>query len=310
MKKYVLAIVALSATIAMSAQTSEVSVSDAATTEKGYQHHFGIGVRGGISGSLQTFGGDLLVWNGRNHIGAVAALDLEYTFLSKLKTNSKVLLGVRSGLSAVYSYNYLTATTMVDQYNVTDNESKLNTILYTVSAQNFREDQSQVMVELPVLLALRTLDGFVFYTGLKFNMPVYGWYKSNYKNPDITAYYTELGVEERNQKVTGVLTEMAPQVDTKLRIPWLNVLWNVELGYEWTLKNGDGLALTVYGDAPLLSMNQRVSPNYCHFIQVGAPKAGGPEIYTNSISNSNGRYMSFMDFGLKLTYDFSFKGRK
>jgi len=162
------------------------------------------------------------------------------------------------------------------------------------------------MVEVPVLLSLRHQCGFVFATGPKVNIPVMGRYTSSYTNPDINAHFVELGVDMRNKQVTGKLDEPAPQADSKLRTNKMNILWDLELGYEWKLKNQDGLALSVFGDAPFAYFGYQTGGYNTHFIEVGAPKAGGPDIKTNSIQNSYGTGMSYWDVGLKLTYYINF----
>jgi len=268
-------------------------------------HRIGIGLRGGGATFFQKVDKNLPMIDGRSKLGGMAALDLEYMFLRTLKNNPAVDLGVRTGVSVVAAQGGINAKNLMDNYLVTDNETPCNHIIYSVEATNIKETNCQLMVEIPVLLALRHQSGLIFTTGPKFNVPVLSSYKTSYTNPDITAYFVELGVAERNQVVTGKLTNVAPQADKKLRTNKLNILWDMELGYEFALKNGDGLALSAFIDATLAYFGYETGNYNSHFIQVGAPKAGGPEIKTNSIMNSYGTGMSYLDFGAKLTYYFN-----
>jgi len=266
-------------------------------------HSLSLGVRLGGSSFLPVIK-DVAVMNGRRYVGGEAALDINCMWY--LKNNPSIQLGLRTGVNLVYAHSGMKIESLGDAYLTADNETPQNAILYSVEAQRVKESQSQFQMEIPVLFALRTQEGFVFYTGPKFNMPLYGWYKTTYSNPYIEAYYVDLGVAEVNQVVTGRLNGVAPQGDKKLRTPAMNLLWNMELGYEWHLKNGDGLSLTVFGDAPLTAAGYKAGDRATHFISVDAPKAGGPAIKTYSISNSYGRNMSFLDFGVKVSYNFSF----
>jgi len=274
------------------------------------QHRFGIGLRVGGASFMQKLSKDLSIVNGKNHIGLMTAVDLEYAWLRTLKSNPKVALGIRTGVSVNFANSSISAAEVTDSYIVTDNEYPCNNILYTVDAQQVKEKQSQFMVEVPVLFALRHQSGFVFATGPKVNIPVLGRYTTTYSNPNIKAHYIERGVDMLNKVVTGRLDGVALQSDRQLKTNKMNLLWDLELGYEWALNNGDGISLTAFGDAPLGYIGYEPGNFNTHMIEVGVPKAGGPEIKTNSLMNSYGEEMGYWDFGVKVTYYLCFDGKK
>jgi len=270
------------------------------------EHRFGIGLRGGLASLCQKM--DDRVANGKCNLGGEGALDLEYTYLSQTLNSGVCQLGLKTGVSLSIGSNTVTADGALTGYSMKDIDGR--DITYLNSAYSITEYDTQLMVEIPLMFALRGTKGFSFAIGPKLGIPVAGWYVLNYRSPIIDCYYHKTGVHEINEVVTGQLKEVATSKDNKLRTATFNLMMASEIGYEWALKNGDGLGLLVYGGYYVVSGYKLNSdPTQC-FIYVDGPKAGGPTITGNALMNDCGSNMGYMSAGLKLTYQFSFPKNK
>lgn len=264
----------------------------------------GIGLRGGVSSLNQK---SAYIKRINRTVGGEGGIDIEFTHLWKSSQDAPDWqLGIKTGLNILYGSNTVKSDSVAQIQCLIDKEG--NPIIYNYLATNVKESDRQLMLEIPLLFAMRHRSGFVANYGIKLNLPINGWYTINYQNPEITAYYTQLGVTETNEVVTGKLSETAPQQNNRLRTARLNLMFGLELGYEWTLKNNDALSLCAYTDISLASIYSKADGTET-FISIDSPKAGGPTIYSNSIINAMGTDMGYFDAGIKLVYSFRMSNR-
>jgi len=264
------------------------------------EHRFGIGVRAGLASLMQEMGEQAV--NFKRELGGGAGIDLEYTYLSR-EIGGRCQLGVKTGVSLAFAGNRISADTMANTYNVLDSRSEQLT--YNVNATVVRENNYKLMVEIPILFALRSKEGITFAFGPKINIPVCGWFKTTYQNSNIDVYFQREGVHEINEVVTGKLDGVAPTKNNQLRTSKLNLMLMAELGYEWSLSNGNTLGLMAYGEGPFAG-DYMTGNGSEPIIQIEGPKAGGPDIYTGSMMNASGRWMSYFSAGIKVAYHFCF----
>ena len=121
---------------------------------------------------------------------------------------------------------------------------------YTLKADEVREHDGQLQLEVPLMFSMIHENGLFLNVGPKFMIPVYTPYKQNITNPDINAYFPAEGVNVSNEVITGYLkdnqlTNAGTDNGNQFSI---NVMVTAELGYEWTLKSGNSLGLGAYAN--------------------------------------------------------------
>jgi hypothetical protein len=74
---------------------------------------------------------------------------------------------------------------------------------YTLKADEVKENDGQIQMEIPLMFSLITRKGFFFNIGPKFMLPLYTPYNQHIDNPQINAYFPEEGVTVENARITG-----------------------------------------------------------------------------------------------------------
>lgn len=257
---------------------------------------FTIGARAGAASMLQK-----TVNDAKGHFGFDVLLDLQYAHYWIQKHDHKV--GIILGLSAGYVQNHLTADATHQQYTLTDPDGWK--AQYDVKADNIRETDRQVQLEVPVMFSLLTHKGFFMNLGPRFFLPVYTPYSQKLENPNINAYFEYTDVTVSNEVITGLAKEndllSKGKTNNKLK---LNITLGLELGYEWQLKHGNSLDLGAYANYGLYSMfkNDNAS-DQSPLIQV--TPAIPSTVSVQAASDTWTQKMGFVDVGLKLAYHFN-----
>lgn len=255
-----------------------------------------IGARAGAASMLQK-----TVNDAKSHFGFDVLLDLQYAHYWIQKRDHKV--GIILGLSAGYVQNRLTADATHQQYTLTDPDGWK--AQYDVKADNIRETDRQVQLEIPVMFSLLTHKGFFMNLGPRFFLPVYTPYSQKLENPNINAYFEYTDVTVSNEVITGLAKEndllSKGKTNNKLK---LNITLGLELGYEWTLKHGNSFGLGAYANYGLYSMfkNDNAS-DQAPLIQV--TPAIPSTVSVQAASDMWTQKMGFVDVGLKLAYHFN-----
>jgi len=293
-------------------QNVELAKGDSIHSKQNFKHgydRFTIGLRGGASALLHK------VEQGNWICGGDVLLDLQYAHYWT-KDGRPVDLGLIVGLGLGYSQSGM-KTDVNTQQTVLDNSNPKFPmhIDYTVRADEVKENDGQLQMEIPLMFSLITQKGFFFNIGPKFMLPLYTPYKqtiSNNENTYISAYFQEIGVPVTNEVITGVLaedqyTKRASDNGNQFSI---NIMLGAELGYEWVLNSGNSFGLGVYA-------------NYCVFNSFKNEAEQKPLIEVTPPDNSNAAIvdvhsatktyatgLGYFDAGLKLAYHFNFPKKR
>ena len=271
---------------------------------RGY-NRFTIGLRGGASALLHN------VDNGKWICGGDAILDLQYAHYWR-KENRPVDLGLIIGLGLGYSQsgmkaNVNTQTTYEDKSDPTFPMH----VDYNVRADEVKEADGQLQLEIPIMFSLISEGGIFFNIGPKFMLPVYTPYKqtiSNNENTYIAAYFQEISVPVTNEVITGMLAEdqyVTKATDNGNQFS-INIMLGAELGYEWTLKSGNSFGLGVYANYCVFNSFKNNTDNI-PLIEVTPPQ--GDEVASVDVHSATKTYakgLGYFDAGLKLAYHFNF----
>ena len=295
---------AIQDSIAAAEQAKGDSIHSKQNFKHGYDR-FTIGLRGGASALLHK------VDQGNWLCGGDGVLDLQYAHYWA-KDGRPVDLGLIVGLGLGYSQSGMHAN--VDDQMVYEDKTDPTFPMhvdYTIHADDVKESDGQLQLEIPIMFSLITQRGFFFNLGPKFMLPLYTPYKqtiSNNENTNITAYFEEIGVPVTNEIITGALAE--DQYTTKASDNGnqfsINIMLGAELGWEWTLKSGNSFGLGVYANYCLYNSFKNNTENI-PLIQVTPPQGDDVAIVNvNSATKTYANGLGFFDAGLKLAYHFNF----
>ncbi len=258
---------------------------------------FTLGVRGGAAGLLHN------VERGKWNCGFDALLDLQYAHYWA-KEGRPVDLGLIVGLGIGYSQSGMQAA--VDTaYTVSTVDGDIN---YTLKADQVKENDGQIQLEVPIMFSLIHESGFFFNIGPKFMIPVYTPYNQKITNPQINAYFPAEGVNVSNEVITGFLkdNQLATKGTDNGNQFAINVLVTAELGYEWTLKSGNSFGLGAYANYCVYNTfaNKTTAKS---LMDVTAPTASSvASVDVLSATKTYAKGLGYFDAGLKLAYHFNF----
>ena len=287
----------------------EAAKGDSIKSQQKFRHgydRFTIGVRGGASALLHD------VKLGNWMCGYDALLDLQYAHYWT-KDGRPVDLGIITGIGIGYSASGMKAAV---NSNMTVKDNDGDTINYTIKADEIKENDGQIQLEIPLMFSLIHESGFFFNIGPRFMLPVYTPYNqkiSDNKNTYIDAYFKSTGVNVTNKDITGVLAESdykSKGTDNGNQFAF-NLMLGAELGYEWILKSGNSLGLGVYGNYCVFSTFKNGSTSTDPLIQVTPPTgASTAQVEVLSATKTYAEKLGFFDAGVKLAYHFNFPKKK
>ena len=244
--------------------------------------------------------------------GYDALLDLQYAHYWT-KDGRPVDLGIITGIGIGYSASGMKAAV---NSNMTVKDNDGDTINYTIKADEIKENDGQIQLEIPLMFSLIHESGFFFNIGPRFMLPVYTPYNqkiSDNKNTYIDAYFKSTGVNVTNKDITGVLAESdykSKGTDNGNQFAF-NLMLGAELGYEWILKSGNSLGLGVYGNYCVFSTFKNGSTSTDPLIQVTPPTgASTAQVEVLSATKTYAEKLGFFDAGVKLAYHFNFPKKK
>lgn len=295
------------------AQSNQVDSIPSQQNSKHSYDRFTIGLRGGAAGLLhQTQEGN---WT----CGGDVVLDLQYAHYWA-KDGRPVDLGIITGVGLGYAQSSVKSSVNSTRLGVEDlDAANPMHIDYTIRADEVKEHDGQLQLEVPLLFSLIHQNGLFFNVGPKFMLPVFTPYKqtiSNNPNTFVEAYYQETGVRVTNDVITGLLAEdqyTSTGTDYKNKFT-INVMLTAEIGYEWILKSGNSLGLGAYANYSVYNSfkNNPEDPATDPLIRVES----APSNTSNAVINVNpltGTYASglgFFDAGVKLAYHFNFPKKR
>lgn len=260
---------------------------------------FTIGVRGGAASLLQNL--DDAFQNGKWNVGFDAMLDLQYAHYWK-KFGKKMQYGLIVGVGAGYARSHVSGS-VDEKFRVNTAEGPID---YTITADNVKEYDGQIQVEVPVMFSMIHENGFFMNIGPRFTLPVYEKYNQSIAKPEINAMLYPEEVPVKNQPVTGVVTDEQADSKGKWTASTVNIMLGAELGYEFTFKNRNSLGIGVYGNYSVYSLYKGVD-NVNSLIDITeAPKTGKNAVVTVSpATDAYGKGIGYFDVGLKLAYHFN-----
>ena len=263
---------------------------------------FTIGLRGGVA-SLMHDADKLGKW----HAGFDVLLDLQYAHYWK-RFGKKMQYGILTGVSVGYARSHI-ASSVNDTYTVGVTGDPVNPqIDYTVKADEVKEYDGQIQVEVPLMFSMIHEKGFFLNLGPRISLPVYSQYNQKISNPNIGAYFPVEGITVTNAKITG---QVSPdQADTKGE--WggknfrMNLLVGAELGYEWTFQNKNSLGLGAYANYSVYTLYSN-DTNSASLVGIqGKPAAGVPAtVDVFSATDTYAKGMGYFDVGVKIAYHFN-----
>lgn len=265
-------------------------------TKKDYDR-FTIGVRGGAAAMLHN------VVNGKWTCGGDVLLDLQYAHYWT-KENRPVDLGIIVGLGVGYAQSGMKA--VVDtSYTVSTVDGDIN---YTLQADEVKENDSQLQLEVPVMFSLIHDNGLFFNIGPKFMIPLYTPYNQTIDNPNINAYFPTEGVNVTNEVITGLVqdnqvTTKGTDNGTQFKI---NVMLTAEIGYEWKLKSGNSLGLGAYANYSVYNGFQNDGMNKSLMDVTPPSSTGVANVDVLSATKTYAEKLGYFDAGIKLAYHFNF----
>ena len=179
-------------------------------------------------------------------------------------------------------------------------------VIYNVTADNIKETNNQLQLELPIMFSMITNGGFFLNVGPRFLLPAYTPYKQVITNGNIQVTDVETGVVLENNPVYGALSEEQENQKGKGNQQFkLTMTIGLEAGYEFKLKSGNSIGLGAFVNYGVYSMysNQPLGTA----IGVTAPNATeNATVNVESLTNAYTENMGHLDVGVKLTYNFDF----
>ena len=263
-------------------------------------NRFSIGARGGAAAYLAET--DLCKWN----LGYQAAFDLQYAHYFKRKSEKKPYCGILTGVSVSYLSSSVSGS-VNDAYSVLDTEG--DQIDYTITADQVKNSMSDLQVQVPLMFSL-LYKGLYFNIGPRFVVPVYTQGHQTLTNAHITAYYAPYGVTLTDAVITGKLSEEQLDAQVSWDSPVFQINASAEIGYEFSLRNGDSFGIGVYADYGVYNLykNNASAQSMISVSQVGVdPLYPVPTVEVLPLVSSYVSKLGYFDAGIKLVYNFNVK---
>lgn len=253
---------------------------------------FSIGLRGGFASTMADPTPTM-------PLGYDLRFDLQYAHYW-MNNPKKHMLGLMTGLSLGYM--------CTNRDIVWDEEFTRNTsdgdVHYHVTADNIRETNKQLQLEMPLMFSMVTTNGFYLNVGPRVLLPIRTPFEQVITNGHIVATDLETTDVMTDNVVYGYLSEDQIKISgmTKQKFD-ITVLVGMELGYEFRFASGNSVGLGVYANygvystysnRPLGTIIDVTAPNY--------DKIGSVDVY--SMTDAYTRKMGHLDAGIKLSFNF------
>ena len=253
---------------------------------------FSIGLRGGFASTMADPTPTM-------PLGYDLRFDLQYAHYW-MNNPKKHMIGLMTGLSLGYMYT--------NRDIVWDEEFTRNTsdgdVHYHVTADNVRETNKQLQLEMPLMFSMVSTNGFYLNLGPRVLLPIRTPFEQVITNGHIVATDLETTDVMTDNVVYGYLNEDQIKISgmTKQKFD-ITVLVGMELGYEFRFASGNSVGLGVYANygvystysnRPLGTIIDVTAPNY--------DKIGSVDVY--SMTDAYTRKMGHLDAGIKLSFNF------
>ena len=253
---------------------------------------FSIGLRGGFASTMADPTPTM-------PLGYDLRFDLQYAHYW-MNNPKKHMIGLMTGLSVGYMY---TNRDIVWNEEFTRSTSD-GDVHYHVTADNIRETNKQLQLEMPLMFSMVTTNGFYLNVGPRVLLPIRTPFEQVITNGHIVATDLETTDVMTDNVVYGYLNEDQIKISgmTKQKFD-ITVLVGMELGYEFRFASGNSVGLGVYANygvystysnRPLGTIIDVTAPNY--------DKIGSVDVY--SMTDAYTRKMGHLDAGIKLSFNF------
>lgn len=235
--------------------------------------------------------------------GFDGGVDGVFTFYFAQNRANWPSIGFRTGLAVGYKQNSISMPIDLT-YQTIDSEN--NPMTYHVTADDVKETDRQISLELPVMCAL-WYNNITANLGLRFGVPVLSRYEQKMTNPQLTATYDELGVTISGEKVTGIIATDDNHTKSKLNAAGFNMCLSLEAGYDlpWLIL-GNKLNVGIYTDYGLID-NFKEGDKL--FTDADPSKIDGATntptlVVVRTLTDSYVSNVGVFDIGIRATYTF------
>ncbi len=252
----------------------------------------------GPKGGLASF----LPQNGKwpasrpGNMGYIGAFDIDYTYTAM--NHRQFGIGVHTGLTVGYTSNRQSVY-LLEQFPYTDVLG--NEIDYRITADNVTERNSELVVSIPVQLALR-YKGFYANLGVRAQLPLMQKFTQTITDVSVDAYYKQYDVHVVDKPATGLLAK----ADYNMQGDWqgskVDILLSGELGYYIPVGEKLVVGLGLFADYSVWSLysNERLGRVFS-VSGVGE----GPQTAVVRAATLNSAYtnsLGFFDVGAKISF--------
>ena len=270
----------------------------------GHYDRFTIGLRGGASSLMHNSE------TGKWTCGGDVVLDLQYAHYWT-DDSRPIDLGIITGIGLGYAQSSLKTAVNSD---LRQNDRDGNPIHYTVRADEVKEHDGQLQLEIPLMFSLLHENGLFFNIGPKFMLPLYTPYNqtiSNNENTYINAYFEEVGVDVTNEEFVGMLGDFSEKGSDYGNKFTINVMIGAEIGYEWILKSGNSLGLGAFANYSVYNGFSNKAAGTKSLIEVeGAAANEGADVTVQPATKTYAKGLGFFDVGVKVAYHFNFPKKR
>ena len=278
--------------------TPEPIVADTLVAPKPYQvNRLSIGLRGGFASTLATSE----LEDSKLPLGFDALLDVQYAHYWAVDED-KCRLGLLTGLSLGY---LRTTRSMVwdETFDLYDGD-----LVYYVTADEIKERNNQLQMEVPLMFSLITPKGFFLNVGPRFILPTYTPYRQTITNHNIKVEEVSLGYVGEyaiyNNPVYGVISEQQENQKGSGEHQFdLSITLGIELGYEFKLKSGNSIDLGVFANYGVFNTFSNRPLGEAIGVTPVTDNGKG-SIVVESLTNAYTSKMGHTDTGIKVTYNF------
>lgn len=259
-----------------------------------------VGLRGGLAAYIAET--DLCKWN----LGYQGVLDVQYAHYFKRKSETNPYCGIITGVSVGYVSSSMSGS-INDTYSTVDAEN--DQIDYSITAKQVNSSMSELQLQVPLMFSL-LYKGLYFNVGPRFVVPVYTQGHQTLTDAHITAHYASYGVTLTDAAITGKLSDDQLDAQVSWDSPLFQINASAEIGYEFSLKNGDSFGIGVYADYGIYNLfkGNPSAQSMINISQVGADVlAPAPTVEVLPLVSSYVSQLGYFDAGIKLVYNFNVK---
>lgn len=231
--------------------------------------------------------------------GFDGAVDGVFNYYFHHRNNKLPYFGVRTGVSVGYKQNSISMPIDLT-YKAVDADGR--NITYHVLADNVKETDRQMSLELPVMFAAWYQNIFAN-LGLRVGIPAVSRYEQKMGNHSVTATFDDYDVSLTDELVTGKISLDDTRMKAKLDAAGFNLCLALEGGYEFDFL-GNRLSAGIYVDYGLVD---NYKGNGAHFADADPsvidPSTNTPaSVVVNTLTDSYVSSVGIFDIGVRAVY--------